>query len=66
MEISEKLAINKLLRSYNGSSKFLVSLRKSLSSKYCEKITIGKKSYKILSDKQYLAAKSNKELFEQG
>lgn len=64
MEISEKILINKVLRAYKGSNAFLLSLKKSLSGKYCEKVMVGNKSYKILTDKQYLAAKSNKDLFK--
>lgn len=63
MSLEEKLEINKLLRKYEGKNNFLVSLKKSLSGKWCEKVEVGGKKYKILSDKQYEAAKLNKELF---
>lgn len=59
MEIQEKLELNKKIRMYDGANTFLLSLQKQLkSSKYLQKIEIGKKSYKILSDKQYESAKS--------
>ena len=64
MDIKEKLEINKLLRKYEGNNGFLISLKKSLSGKWCQKIEFGGKKYKILSDKQYEAAKLNKELFK--
>lgn len=59
MEIQEKLELNKKIRMYDGANTFVLSLQKQLkSSKYLQKIEIGKKSYKILSDKQYESAKS--------
>jgi hypothetical protein len=57
MEISEKLELNKLIKKYEGQNTFLISLKKSLASKYCKKETVGDKEYKVLSEKQYLAAK---------
>lgn len=59
MSIEEKLDINKKIRKYNGDNEFLLSLKKSLSGKYCQKIIIGNKTYKILSDRQYEAAITN-------
>ena len=38
MDIKEKLEINKLLRKYEGNNGFLISLKKSLSGKWCQKI----------------------------
>ncbi len=64
MEITEKLEINKLLRKYSGTNNFLLSLKKSLSGKYTEKIVVGTRTFKILSEKQYQAAKMNSELFK--
>lgn len=64
MDIKEKLEINRLLRKYEGGNSFLISLKKSLSGKWCQKIEFGGKKYKILSDKQYEAAKLNKDLFK--
>ena len=49
----KKIEINKLLRKYNGSNSFVISLKKSLSSKYCKKIEFNGREYKVLSDKQY-------------
>ena len=63
MTSEEKLDLNKKIRAYKGDNQFLISLRKSLSGKYCQKIKIGNKTYKILSDKQYEAAKLNKEIY---
>lgn len=58
MELSEKIELNKMLRSYVGDNSFVLSLQKQLkTSKYLEKVEFGKKSIKILSDNQYLAAK---------
>ena len=57
MEITEKLELNKNIRKYDGQNAFLISLKKSLASKYCKKELLGNKEYKVLSDKQYEAAK---------
>lgn len=60
MEISEKLELNKKLRSYTGDNSFLLSLQKQLkTSKYLQKVQVGNKDVKILSDKQYEAAKAS-------
>jgi hypothetical protein len=59
METTEKIELNKKIRAYNGDNDFLLSLKRSLNSKWCKKIEIGNKSYKILTDKQYEAAKSS-------
>lgn len=59
MELEEKIELNKLIRKYDGENSFILSLQKSLkTSKYLEKVDIGKKTVKVLSEKQYLAAKS--------
>lgn len=59
MDISEKIELNKKLRSYKGDNSFVLSLQKQLkTSKYLEKVEIGGKTIKVLSDKQYEAAKS--------
>lgn len=59
MEISEKLDLNKQLRSYKGDNSFVLSLQKQLkTSKYLGKIEVNGKMVKVLSEKQYLAAKS--------
>lgn len=57
MEITEKLELNKLIRKYEGTNDFVLSLKKSLASKYCKKESLGNKEYKVLSNKQYEAAK---------
>jgi hypothetical protein len=58
MEISEKVELNKKIRTYKGDNSFVVSLQKQLkSSKYLQKVEFGNKMVKILSDKQYEAAK---------
>lgn len=57
MEINEKLEINKKIRKYEGTNSFLISLKKSLNSKWCSKVEINGKNYKVLSDKQYSVAK---------
>ena len=58
MELNEKLQLNKQIRKYEGENSFLLSLKKNLASKWCNKIEVDGKSYKVLSDKQYKAAKS--------
>jgi len=59
MEINEKLELNKKIRKYEGDNQFIKSLQKSLKSKWCQKVKVGNKDYKLLSDKQYEAAKSS-------
>ena len=59
MDISEKIELNKLIRSYSGENNFILSLQKQLkTNKYLEKVQVGNKMVKILSDKQYDAAKN--------
>jgi hypothetical protein len=59
MDISEKIELNKQLRAYKGDNSFVLSLQKQLkTSKYLEKVEVNGKMVKILSEKQYLAAKS--------
>ena len=59
MELQEKLDLNKQNREYSGDNSFILSLQKQLkTSKYLEKVEVGKRKVKILSDKQYEAAKS--------
>jgi hypothetical protein len=57
MEISEKLELNKKIRTYTGENSFILSLKKNLASKWCQKIDVDGRSFKILSDKQYEVAK---------
>jgi hypothetical protein len=59
MTTEQKIELNKAIRKYTGENQFLLSLKKFLSSKYCKKETFGNKEYKVLSDKQYDAAKSS-------
>jgi hypothetical protein len=59
METSEKIEINKKLRSYDGDNSFLLSLQKQLkTSRYLQKIEVNGRSIKVLSDKQYESAKT--------
>lgn len=59
MELQEKLELNKQIRAYSGDNSFILSLQKQLkTSKYLERVEVGKRKVKILSDKQYEAAKS--------
>lgn len=56
MELQEKLELNKKIRKYEGENSFLISLKKNLASKWCNKIEVGGKTHKVLSEKQYLVA----------
>ena len=59
MEIVEKIELNKKIRSYKGDNTFLLSLQKQLkNNKNLERVEVGKKLVKILSDKQYEVSKS--------
>ena len=59
MEITEKIEINKKIRKYSGTNTFLLSLQKQLkTNKNLEKVEVGKKMIKVLSDKQYEVTKS--------
>jgi hypothetical protein len=59
MEINDKIELNKKIKQYNGDNTFILSLQKQLkTSKYLQKVEVGKKTVKILSDKQYEASKS--------
>jgi hypothetical protein len=59
MEITEKIELNKKIKNYSGDNNFLLSLQKQLkTSKYLQKVEVGSKSFKILSEKQYLVSKS--------
>lgn len=60
MTIEEKIEINKRIRKYEGSNAFLLSLQKQLKAgKYVKKEEFGGKQVKVLSEKQYEAAKSS-------
>lgn len=59
MELQEKLELNKLIKSYEGTNTFIISLKKQLkTNKFLNKVEVGKKSVKVLTDKQYEAAKT--------
>ena len=59
MEITEKIELNKKIRKYSGDNSFIVSLQKQLkTNKNLQKVEVGKKLIKVLSDKQYEVTKS--------
>lgn len=59
MSVEEKLELNKQIRQYKGDNPFIISLQKQLkTNKYLEKIEVGNRKIKVLSEKQYLAAKT--------
>lgn len=57
MDIQEKTELNKLIRAYKGENSFVISLQKQLKSTKCNKIKVGNKMIKMLSEKQYEVAK---------
>ena len=60
MTIEEKIEINKQIRKYEGTNSFVLSLQKQLkTSKYLAKEDHNGKPVKVLSEKQYEAAKSS-------
>lgn len=60
MDIEEKIEINKKIRKYEGSNGFLLSLQKTLKvGKFVERVEHDGKTVKLLTDKQYEAAKSS-------
>jgi len=59
MEDEERIELNKKIRAYDGDNAFLKSLKRSFNSKYVQKIKVGNRTIKILSDRQYEAAKTN-------
>ena len=59
MTIEEKIKLNKDIRSYKGNNQFIISLQKTLKRSYIQKVEHNGKNIKILSDKQYEAAKIN-------
>lgn len=59
MTTEEKNEVNKKIRAYDGDNSFLISLQKQLkTNRYLSKEELGKRMIKVLSDKQYEAAKS--------
>lgn len=60
MELTEKLELNKQIRQYKGDNAFILSLQKQLkTNKYLTKVEHNGREVKILSDKQYQAAKTS-------
>lgn len=57
MDIEEMIEINKMIRTYKGDNPFIISLKKQLkTNKYLERVEVGKRKIKILSDRQYKTA----------
>lgn len=56
MDILEKVKINKEIKDYDGSNSFILSLKKQLVTTKLREV-LGKKNIKVLSLKQYEAAK---------
>jgi hypothetical protein len=62
METVEKDRLNKIIRKYEGENGFILSLKKQLrNNKYLQREDFGKKEIKVLSEKQYEAARSTLE-----
>ena len=62
MTIEEKIELNKQIRKYEGTNSFVLSLQKTLkTSKYLSKEDHNGRLVKVLSEKQYDAAKSSME-----
>ena len=60
MDIQDKIELNKKIRKYEGSNGFLLSLQKTLKAgKFVERVEHEGKTVKLLTDKQYEAAKSS-------
>ena len=60
MELTEKLELNKQIIQYKGDNAFILSLQKQLkTNKYLTKVEHNGREVKILSDKQYQAAKTS-------
>jgi hypothetical protein len=58
MDINDKLELNNRIRKYDGNNGFLISLQKTLKAgKFVERIEHNGKTIKLLTDKQYEAAK---------
>ena len=59
METAEKDRLNKIIRKYEGENGFILSLKKQLrNNKYLQREDFAKKEIKVLSEKQYEAARS--------
>jgi len=60
MDIQEKIELNKRIRKYEGPNPFILSLQKQLKQgKYISREEFDGKQVKVLSEKQYEAAKSS-------
>lgn len=58
MEITEKVELNKEIKSYEGDNSFVISLQKQLkTNSKLKKEDFNGKLVKVLSDKQYEAVK---------
>jgi hypothetical protein len=57
MTAEEKILINKQIRAYQGQNTFIDSLKLALRGNRLKKTTIGNRSFKILSDRQYEVAR---------
>lgn len=59
MNVDEKIKTNKMIRSYKGENSFILSLKKQLkTNKYLERVEVGKRKIKVLSERQYKSALS--------
>ena len=58
IDMEEKLQLNKKIRGYGGTNSFILSLQKQLKSTKANKVVVGNKTHKVLSDKQYEVAKN--------
>ena len=58
MTTDEKLTLNKLIRKYDSTNTYIISLQKAHKSNYIHKVEYNGKSVKLLTDKQYEIAKS--------
>lgn len=57
MTVEDKINLNKDIRKYNGENSFLLSLKKQLkSNQYLERVEVGNRKIKILSERQYKTA----------
>jgi hypothetical protein len=61
METRETAELNKKIRKYEGTNSFILSLQKQLKSPRLEKEELDGKMVKVLSVKQYEAAKASLE-----
>jgi hypothetical protein len=57
MTIEDKINLNKDIRKYNGENSFLLSLKKQLkNNQYLERVEVGNRKIKVLSERQYKTA----------